>query len=138
MNRTEVKRSRTAMVVAIIVATVIILMGCVMLLNGGPGWCLAPVGIGVLLAGIWGLRDDKPRVIITENGITVRELGTGEIPWQTVRSARVERIPGAGRSIILGLTNGETYRFYVSVLELSEGTILRMIHEHISEETYPE
>jgi hypothetical protein len=138
MNRIEVKRSKTAMVVAIIVAIVIILMGCIMLLNGGPGWCLTPGGIAVLLAGILGLRDDKPRVIITENGITVRELGTGEISWQQIQSARIETIAGAGNFILLDLVDGKTHRFFVEGLKLREGAILRMIRERISEESQPE
>jgi hypothetical protein len=135
MNRIEIKRSKTVLVM--LVALVIIIIGYIILVDGGPGWCILPIGMAVLVAGILGLRDDQPRAVITSDGITAREFGEGEIPWQQIHSARIETIAGAGNFITLQLVNGKTCRFYVEGLELREGVILRMIRERIPEETQP-
>lgn len=101
------------------------------------GWCLMP-GIVLLPAGILGLRDNSPRVIITESGITVRVLGPAEIPWQSIRAAEIQYYPRSGQFIVLERTNGKTDTFYGELMMLSASQILKIIEERIHDESVDE
>jgi hypothetical protein len=126
------------MLINIVGALVFIVLGTLMLVNGDlPGWCLTLVGVALLIAGILGWRDDKPRVTIASTGIAARGVSENEIPWQQVQSARLETIPRGGSFIVLDLIDGKTQRFHVEGLEVREGVILHMIRKRIPEETQP-
>lgn len=131
MSRIEIKRSKRTILTTIAGGLVVVLLG--ISVSGGIGdWCLAPIGIVFMIAGILGLRDNDPRVIISSHGISARGIAKGEILWQWIKSARIETIPRAGSFVVLELHDGNTQRFSVEGLQIDEETVLRMIRERIT------
>lgn len=101
--------------------------------GGGEGLIFAGGAAALLFAGILGLLDTKPRVTISDTGLTVRALGRNEIPWHAIRSARIESIPRAGNAIILELNDGTRHRFYADALQISSHALLNEIKAHMPE-----
>ena len=85
----------------------------------------------MFIAGIFGLLDGKPRVTLTDTGLTVRAMGRYEIPWQEIKSARIESLPRAGNLIILELRNGRRHRVAGDFLEITPRRLLSMIEAHL-------
>lgn len=103
------------------------------LLFGGDlgGVCLFVPAVMIFVAGILGLRDSKPRVTITSQGIKAREVGPDLIPWHEIESARLEELPRAGTLIVLKMVSGKKERFYVGALEATPHEILHQIQDHL-------
>lgn len=134
-----IKRSIAAILPFIGLAIVCGIIAIIFFYQGNlGGWCLMPMAIALLLSGLLGLRDNVPRVIITESGITVRVLGPAEIPWQSIKSAEIQYVPRAGQLIVLERTNGKTERFYGDLMTLSAAQILKIIEERIHDEARDE
>lgn len=133
MNKIAIRRSKWAMMTFVLLGTVIGFAAITIIYRGNPeGWCFTVIAVGALLPGILGLRDNSARVIVDDNGLIVRELGSDEIAWNRVKSARIESLAKVGNMIILDLEGGQTRRFYADSLEMSAPQILRLIRERLS------
>lgn len=132
MNKTAIKRLMSTAILAIVLAAVILMIACVFIYRGDlVGWCLMPLGIGSLVAGVLGLRDNHPRFVISDSGVIIRAVGSEEIPWKRVKSVRLEWLPRAGEAIILILVNGEKHRINASGLDQTPEAILNLLKAHV-------
>lgn len=132
MTNLTIKRSKRATILYIIFALTVGFVALAIVYGGNlGGWCLMPIAGGFLLAGILGLFDSSPRVIINDSGLVIRALGPEQIPWYRVKSVRGEFLPKAGNMLILELVDGTQHRFYIDVLEIPPYKILELIKERI-------
>lgn len=130
MTRIEIKRSKTTMIVTMVGGLVVTASGFTVFDELGR-WCLAPIGITLLIAGVLGYRDDVPRIVITETGICVRGMTKDEVLWQQIRSVRNETVPRGGTLVVLELYGGKEHRFNVDGMEVRGTSIVQMIREHL-------
>lgn len=119
-----------------VVAIFVLIGGTLLLLQGTPGgWCLLAFGIPLIAACGIGVRDRHPRLIMSDEGLYVRSLGEGAIPWAQIQAAREKRIPRSGSVIILSLYDGTSRQFDVTWLEQKPPVILRQINARIGQVT---
>lgn len=136
MNKIVIKRSIKAVSLYIILGAVCALSASILIYRSNlGGWCFVPMAIGLFFAGIGGLLDRSPRIIITDSGLTLRALGPEEIPWNKIQSATAEFVPKAGNTLILEFQDGSKQRAYIDVLEMSPYEVLRIIKERVSSNT---
>jgi len=103
----------------------------------GPkaGWCFVLpfilISCFVLGAVIRNLWDDKPRIMIDDEGIAIR--GEPKILWPTINAARPEHLPRGLVFIVLELNNGKEHRFMVTGFDVGVGQILTYIRKRLAE-----
>lgn len=95
------------------------------------GFCFVVMAAASIFAGVLGLLDSKSRITISDKGLTVRALGSDEIAWQNIRSARIESLAGVGNTIILEMNNGTCHRVYADALQISSHALLNEIKAHM-------
>ena len=133
MNTLTIKRSRYATGAYVLLGIIFAFIAAAMIYKDNlGGWCFIPISVIILFAGIGGMVDNSPRIIITDSGLMVRELGKEEISWHTIRSVSAEFMPRAGNTIILELHDGSKKRFYNDVLEMSPFQVYTIIKERAS------
>lgn len=132
-----VKRSIRAVLLYVILGAVFALVASMLLYQSNlGGWCFVPMAMGLFFAGIGGLLDRSPRLIITDSGLTVRALGPEEIPWHKIQSVTAEFVPKAGNTLILWFQDGSKQRVYIDVLEMPPDEVLRILKGRISDNHY--
>jgi hypothetical protein len=105
------RRSLSYALVGVVASIAMFLLGLVSLYRGelSMGCIIIPMSIIFLFLLFSGLKDNEPRVVLDEEGITAREWGWVKILWVDVGDVRIVTIPRAGNSINLELIDEEKY-----------------------------
>ena len=86
-----------------------------------------------LVIGFIGTRDRSSQVVLDGNGLFVRELQCGHIPWRSIRSVRLESMPRGVSFIVLEIKDDEvkSLRFHAHGLDVSPETLCSLISGRI-------
>ena len=154
--------SKSTVIIAIPVLLATVGLGVYSLLHGQLFLgCLIPFGVALLIvAVIYGLRDNAPRVVLDSEGISAREWGWIKIRWEDIHDVKVISQPHTGTTITLAVKDadkytsqlsgfdrlgrqvskrfsGEPFSFNSTALAASNGQIVADIHRYITQFTAP-
>lgn len=133
----SVRRSLRSVLLMGTVGIALFTAGGILLLQVNPGgWCLLALAVPLVAACAIGISDRNPRLIISDDGLYVRSLGTNAIPWSQIQTAKEKRIPRSGSVIILSLCDGTHRQFDVTWLEHKPRVILQEINAQTENATH--
>lgn len=116
MNKKVYRRSLTYVFMGIVVLATAFLVGTVEWFNGKAAMgCMASMSaFGLVLLVFYGLMDNKPRVVIDEDGISARDWGGIKILWTDIQDVKIMNLPRQINNITLELYDKNKYLQQVS------------------------
>ena len=123
MERLVIGNSRIKGVVLTFGSLGFVVVGAFILINGDGddrwiGWMSVAFFGDCSLTGLWMLFDQRPRIVVDDNGIYDRTLGVGQIPWSEIDDAYIQSIKG-NDFICLELRNQHEYLERMSAVNRS-------------------
>jgi hypothetical protein len=111
MNKKVYRRSLTYALIGIVVLAIAFLVGTVAWFNGKVAMgCMASMSaFGLILLIFYGLMDNKPRVVIDEDGISARDWGGIKLLWTDIQDVKVVNLPRQITNITLELYDKNKY-----------------------------
>ncbi len=107
----KIKTSRMKYILLLIVTASFAATGVLILMHNGPTWIgwmsIVFFGSGIPLF-LWQIADNRPRLIIDDEGVNDRTLGVGKILWKDIGGAYLKSIQN-NDFICLQLKNSEEY-----------------------------
>lgn len=132
----NIKRAKQFSMMYLIAFPLLTLVSCSLLFRGGVvfGLIVLVCAVVILAVGLKGLSDRSDRIVIDDEGITVKELGNVQIPWNEIGEARLESLPRGVSFVVLeiGGEDVQKVRFQVHGLSISPGQIRDLILSHTS------
>lgn len=111
MNKKVIRRSAMYNIGGIVIFSIIFIFGVSRLCHGDLlGGIIAPVGAILIFTLFFnGVMDNKPRIIIDDEGITARELPNTKLLWADIRHVDINGLPRVGRILTFDLYDEVKY-----------------------------
>lgn len=138
MTTIAIKRSLTKSITNIILIVVVLFFGMWLSRNGNVGGVIISLCAGLTLTAliielIIVSVNNRPKIIIDDEGLSAQIWGSNKIRWRDIQSARLEGMPRVGRFILIELHNGTKQSLPVEGLVLPPSAIYHNIQQHITQ-----